>query len=112
MNIFGGNSPWGASPFAKGALGQTALVLGPGSWGAGMVPMGPPPASPPFWGEWGVVDEEGRTVDGGRVGPFGTVQEAFDAAAQTAHDHGAELLPTNGFAQVKDSRGVSVGPIT
>lgn len=114
MNIFGGNSPWGSSPFSGRRLGQSPLVLGPSSWGAGMIPVGGggiPPGRPPFWGEWGVVDEEGRSVDGGRVGPFNTSQEAFDAAGKEASDHGVKRMPLDGFAQVRDSNGNPVGPI-
>lgn len=95
-------------------LGQVPLVLGPSSWGQGMVAPGPIPApvAQTYYGEWGVVDEDGMIVDSGRVGPFYSIDEAFSAAAQAAHDHGAEALPTNGFAQVKDSYGRTVGPIT
>lgn len=101
-------SPW---------LGQVPLVLGPSSWGAGMVNYGPPPILvptpvPPFYGEWGVVAGDGVIAKGGRVGPFNTIDEAFAAAAQAAVDNGATALPTDGFAQVKDSKGQSVGPIT
>lgn len=87
-------------------LGQIPLVLGPSSWGAGMVPMATGPV-PPFYGEWGVVGGES-----GRVGPFNTSEEAFTAAARAAVDAGATELPTDGFAQVVDSRGQSAGPVT
>jgi hypothetical protein len=105
MNMF--------SPFNHMRLGQVPLILGPSSWGAGggFIAQAPTPV-PPFWGEWGVVDEAGRTTASGREGPFNTIQEAFNAAAQAASDHGAELLPTNGFAQVTDSIGQGVGPVT
>jgi hypothetical protein len=114
--FFGNRSPWGGSgPF----LGQMPLVLGPSSWGAGMIPAGPPaprflePApAPPYWGEWGVHVGGGVIGDSGRVGPFDTIEEAFAAAAEAAVEHGATELPTDGYAQVKDSRGNAVGPIT
>lgn len=97
-------------------LGQVPLVLGPSSWGQGMVfpaPLPPPPAQGPYYGEWGVVDEEtGEIVDSGRLGPYNTIDEAFDAAVQAATEAGAESLPSGGFAQVKDSMGRTVGPIT
>lgn len=102
-------------------LGQIPLVLGPSSWGAGMIPtsarLGPPlPPSPdgvpPYYGEWGVHEGGGVIGASGRVGPFDTIDEAFEAASQAAHDAGAEFLPTNGFAQVVDSRGQPVGPVT
>lgn len=95
-------------------LGQVPLVLGPSSWGAGAVVPGPVPGptAPAYYGEWGVVDEDGMIVDSGRVGPFHSIDEAFSAAAKAAHDHGATELPTDGFAQVKDSYGRTVGPIT
>lgn len=97
-------------------LGQSPLILGPSSWGAGMlnnaIPLGPPQPVPPFYGEWGVVGEGGTIGKSGRVGPFDTIDEAFNAAAQAAIDNGATELPTDGFAQVKDSRGQSVGPVT
>ena len=102
-------------------LGQVPLVLGPSSWGQGMVAPGPVPAPlrpapyqdvPPYYGEWGVVGEGGEIIDSGSVGPFDTTDEAFAAAVKAATDHGATELPTNGFAQVKDSNGRTVGPIT
>jgi hypothetical protein len=70
--------------------------------------------TPPYYGEWGVVDKGsgGYMKDCGKVGPFDTIEEAFSAAAEAAHEHGADLLPTDGWAQVKDSRGKGVGPIT
>lgn len=99
-------------------LGQVPIVLGPSSWGQGMVAPGqipPNPAEgiPPYYGEWGVIDEKsGALIDSGRVGPFSTTDEAFGAAAHAASEHGATALPMDGFAQVKDSTGKSVGPIT
>jgi hypothetical protein len=99
-------------------LGQVPLVLGPSSWGAGMIPTGPaiaavPTPVPPFYGEWAVVDEStGKYTDGGRVGPYDTIDEAFNAAAAAASDAGARKMPLDGFAQVKDSRGQAVGPVT
>jgi hypothetical protein len=105
--------------FQKGPwLGQVPLVLGPSSWGSGMIPTGPaipavPTPVPPYYGEWGVVDEAtGNIAASGRVGPYNTIDEAFNAAAEAAHAAGAEKLPTNGFAQVRDSRGQAVGPVT
>lgn len=95
-------------------LGQVPLVLGPSSWGAGMLPPAviQPVPKPPFYGEWAVVDEStGKYTDGGRVGPFNTIDEAFSAAAKAAGDAGAKKMPLDGFAQVKDSNGQPVGPI-
>jgi hypothetical protein len=106
--MFRSKSPW---------LGQVPLVLGPSSWGVGMMPATPPPVYDPqgiqpYWGEWGVVDETtGKYIDSGRVGPFESSDEAFQAAAEEASRHGARRMPLDGFAQVKDSRGQSVGPI-
>lgn len=71
-----------------------------------------PEGVPPYWGQWGVHEGGGIIGDCGKVGPFDTIEEAFSAAAEEAHKHGAELLPMNGFAQVVDSRGQGVGPIT
>lgn len=99
------NGPW---------LGQVPLILGPSSWGAGMIPTAPPVVAPrpPFYGEWGVVDQStGRYIDSGRVGPYDTIDEAFNAAASAASDAGAKKMPLDGFAQVKDSNGQPVGPI-
>jgi hypothetical protein len=97
-------------------LGQVPLILGPSSWGASMVPLIPIvddlQGIPPYWGEWGVHEGGGVIGDCGKVGPFDTREEAFRAAAEEAHRHGAELLPMNGFAQVVDSQGRAVGPIT
>lgn len=102
--------------FGRGAwLGQVPLILGPSSWGAGGIPLVVASEGiPPYWGEWGVVDvgSGGYMKDTGRVGPFATIEEAFSAAAQAAVDHGATGLPTDGWAQVKDSRGQPVGPVT
>lgn len=104
--------------FQRGAwLGQIPLVLGPSSWGAGMVPIGPPQGLvptpvPPFYGEWGVHIGGGVIGKSGRVGPFNTVEEAFNVAAQAAVENGATALPTDGYAQVVDSKGQSVGPVT
>jgi hypothetical protein len=107
--MFGNRGPW---------LGQVPLVLGPSSWGAGMVPLAPsspfagayapydPVGTPPYWGEWG------SPGDCGRVGPFDTIDEAFRAAAAAAGEHGATALPGDGWAQVKDAHGKGVGPIT
>lgn len=68
--------------------------------------------TPPYWGEWGVVDEEtGAFTDCGKVGPFATIDEAFTAAGEAASEHGARKMPLDGFAQVVDSQGKSVGPI-
>jgi hypothetical protein len=50
--------------------------------------------------------------ESGRVGPYDTVEEAFNAAVAAAVDAGATALPTDGFAQVVDSRGRAVGPVT
>lgn len=96
-------------------LGQVPLVLGPSSWGAGMaIPprvLMPTPV-PPFYGEWGTHVGDGVIGESGSVGPFATIDEAFRAAAQAAVAHGATALPTDGFAQVKDSVGQPVGPVT
>lgn len=59
-----------------------------------------------YWGEWGVLD-----VGGGRVGPFDTIEEAFEAAVDAAVAHGAKEMPLDGFAQVADEQGEPVGPI-
>jgi hypothetical protein len=91
-------------------LGQVPLVLGPSSWGAGVPLVGL--AIPPYYGEWGVVSPDGVILNSGRVGPYSTVNEAFAAAAAAAVKHGATALPTDGFAQVKDSQGNLVGPVT
>jgi hypothetical protein len=92
-HLFG--SLWSASPFEQKALGQMLEGV------------------PPYWGEWGVVEHGsgGYMKDAGKVGPFSTIEQAMSAAAQAAVDHGAELMPRDGFAQVKDSRGEGVGPI-
>lgn len=102
-----GRSPW---------LRQVPLVLGPSSWG-GMPLKGAPfgyEGVPPYFGQWGVVDKGsgGYMKSSGQVGPYPTIDEAFKAAGEAAHEHGAELLPTDGFAQVVDSRGQPVGPVT
>jgi hypothetical protein len=68
--------------------------------------------TPPYWGEWGVVGTGGSIRDSGSVGPFRDIRTAFNAAAKAAGDHGATALPQDGFAQVRDSKGQSVGPIT
>lgn len=105
--MFRNRGPW---------LGQVPLVLGPSSWGAGMVAQPPvviqPMEVPPYFGQWGVVDEEtGKYVASGQVGPFATSDEAFKKAGAEAAAHGARRMPLDGFAQVVDSRGQSVGPI-
>ena len=96
--------------FQRGAwLGQIPLVLGPSSWGAGMLPTAVPivPTEvPPYYGEWAVAGASGR------LGPFNTKAEAFEAAARAATDAGATALPGDGSASVIDSRGQLVGPIT
>lgn len=102
--------------FEKGAwLGQIPLVLGPSSWGSGMmnsaIPM-TPPVTPPYYGQWGVHEGGGMIGAHGQVGPFSTAEEAFSAAAKAAVDAGATELPTDGFAQVVDSKGQPAGPIT
>lgn len=89
----------------KAFLGQVPLILGPGSWGVG-IPMATF-AAPPFYGQWGVLNGPS-----GRVGPFDTIEQAFQAAVDAAVSNGATELPTNGFAQVVDSRGNAVGPVT
>ena len=66
-----------------------------------------PVGTAPYFGEWGVVGGEC-----GKVGPFDTIDEAFGAAAEAASEHGATALPGDGWAQVKDSEGKGVGPIT
>lgn len=95
-------------------LGQVPLILGPSSWGAGGVPIPAydPVGTPPYFGEWGVHVGGGIIGESGRVGPFDSIDEAFQAAAHEAVTHGATELPTNGYAQVRDSRGRGVGPIT
>lgn len=71
-----------------------------------------PEATPPYWGEWGIHVGNGVIGDCGKVGPFDTIDEAFSAAADAAVAHGATALPADGFAQVKDSQGRPVGPVT
>jgi hypothetical protein len=91
-------------------LGQIPLVLGPSSWGAGMVanPAAIPATPvPPFFGQWAVFGK-GQ----GRVGPFENQMDAFYAAIDAATSAGAKALPTDGFAQVFDSMGRMVGPVT
>jgi len=79
--------------------------------GGGYVPYDPV-GTPPYWGEWGVVDEVGTILDCGQVGPFATIDEAMSAAAAAAGEHGATALPGDGWAQVKDSQSRGVGPVT
>jgi len=91
-------------------LGQIPLVLGPSSWGAGMVANPAAiPATPvaPFFGEWAAFGK-----GHGRVGPFDSQMDAFNAAVAAAASAGAKALPTDGFAQVIDSMGRMVGPVT
>lgn len=102
--------------FQKGAwLGQVPLILGPSSWAA-IKPtfVYDPVGVPPYWGEWGFLSgfPDGRIAASGRVGPFDTIEEAFRAAAEAASKAGARHMPLDGYAQVKDSRGAGVGPIT
>lgn len=94
-------------------LGQIPLVLGPSSWGRGIVPTQTVNLEgiPPYYGEWGIPASGGEIVDGGRVGPFDTIDEAFSAASKEAVKAGARKMPMDGYAQVKDSRGVPVGPV-
>lgn len=68
--------------------------------------------TPPYFGEWGIPDPEGRIVDGGRTGPFPTAALAFRAAGREARKAGARRMPLDGFAQVVDARGRAVGPVT
>lgn len=70
-----------------------------------------PTGTPPYWGEWGVVDDEGKCTENGTVGPFDTSDEAFTAAAEAASDHGARMMPIDGWAQAKDSKGEPVGTV-
>lgn len=81
--------------------------------GQAVAPGYDPVGIPPYWGEWGVVDKGsgGYMKDCGKVGPYDTIDGAFRAAADAAREHGAETMPADGFAQVKDSRGRGVGPI-
>jgi hypothetical protein len=67
------------------------------------------PATPvgPFYGEWAAFGK-----GHGRVGPFANQMDAFNAAIAEATAAGATALPTDGFAQVWDSRGQMVGPVT
>lgn len=91
-------------------LGQIPLVLGPSSWGAGMMPSAQAiPATPiaPFYGEWAAFGK-----GHGRVGPFDSQMDAFNAAVKAASDAGASALPSDGFAQVVDAAGRMVGPVT
>lgn len=112
-------------------LGQIPLVLGPSSWGAGM--MMPPAApiaprrrrrwdeeaqmyvmgqaavgTPPYYGQWGLADGSAS----GQEGPFDTIDEAFNAAVAAVRKAGAQRLPDDGFAQVVDANGQGVGPVT
>lgn len=90
-------------------LGQIPLVLGPSSWGAGMVANPAAiPATPvaPFFGQWAVFGKQGR------VGPFDNQMDAFYAAIAAATSAGAKALPKDGSAQVFDSLGRMVGPVT
>jgi hypothetical protein len=110
-------------------LGQIPLILGPSSWGAGMMPTQPArPLLPedyendlagrrhlgaqgglaPYYGQWGLADGSSS----GQEGPFDTVEEAFSAAVSAVQKAGAKMLPNDGFAQVVDSKGQAVGPIT
>lgn len=52
-------------------LGQIPLVLGPSSWGAGMMPSAAPVPmiTPPYYGQWG-VNEGGSIGAHGQVGPI------------------------------------------
>lgn len=86
-------------------LGQVALVLGPSSWGAGGIPVpGPSPTGvPPYYVQWGVMGG-----GSGQIGPFDTIDEAFDAAAAELARH-TSTFPIDGWAQVVDSRGGLVG---
>lgn len=96
-------------------LGQVPLILGPSSWRGGFLPpatVRSAPIKPPFYGEWGVVGAGGVVLDSGKVGPFDTIEEAFSAAGVAAAEHGATALPGNGWAQVVDSNGRAVGPVT
>ncbi len=100
--------------FGRGAwLGQVPLILGPSSWGAGGIPVVVEPFHkldgpwPPFYGEWAAFG-----YGHGTVGPFATQDEAFRAAVKAAGDAGAKSLPADGWAQVKDSIGNPVGPVT
>lgn len=97
-------------------LGQVPLVVGPSSSGAAYGPSNQraywdPEGTPPYFGEWGIPDGEGFIVKGGRVGPYDTSDEAFNAAVAEAKAAGARKMPLDGFAQVKDSQGQVVGPI-
>ena len=96
-------------------LGQVPLVLGPSSWTGDFTQRSPLPAprgGPPYYGEWGFVPQDGGAGDSGRVGPFNTIDEAFNAAVSAAVAAGAQQIPLDGFAQVKDSFGRTVGPVT
>lgn len=118
--MFHQNGPW---------LGQIPLILGPSSWGSPM--MQPRPVvpedyenelaggrrrlgntaqagTPPFYGQWGLADGSSS----GQEGPFNTIDEAFNAAVAAVRKAGAQRLPDDGFAQVVDSKGQSVGPVT
>ena len=99
-------------------LGQVPLVLGPSSWQGLPMRAAPPPIGydpvgvPPYYGQWGARVVDGVVQETGQVGPFDTIEEAFVAAGKAAVEHGATALPTDGFAQVVDSRGRAVGPVT
>lgn len=64
------------------------------------------PAQPPFYGQWRVGGSDGALVDGSRVGPFGTIEEAYGAAIAEATQ-----MPADGFMQVVDSAGRPMTPV-
>jgi hypothetical protein len=70
--------------------------------------LGAAGVTPPYYGQWGLADGS----VGNQVGPFDTQEEAFNAAVKEVMKAGAKRLPDDGFAQVVDSKGQAVGPVT
>jgi len=94
--------------FDRGAwLGQTPLILGPSSWGAGMV-RSVPVRMPPYFGLWTAITPDGDVIDSGRVGPFMTVDQAIRAASAEAHDAAVQKIGMDGHVQVVDGTGAVV----
>lgn len=93
MEFFGSRSSWTSSPF----MGQSTYVF---------------EGTPPYFGEWGIHVGGGLIGDSGRVGPFNTINEAFNAAVAAGVARAPTALPENRFAQVRDSQGRPVGPVT
>lgn len=82
-------------------MGLPAELSGPGNQG-----------TPPYYGQWAIHVGGSEIWKGGQVGPFDTQDEAFSAAVKAVREAGAKRLPDDGFAQVVDSKGQAVGPVT